>query len=143
MSSQPPPSAQLVVDAAIMSRDELRSIAKEQKYLLNSLLFYIVSWIAMIAVLFSNERSQLSPFMGGLIIVLIVLMVVATVCATVFLFRLAMRLYGVGTGVFLALMTILPCIGLMVLLGINSKATTKLKLNGIKVGFMGADVSAI
>ena len=100
MSSQTPPSAQLVVDAAIMSRDELRSIAKEQKYLLNSLLFYIVAWIAMIAVLFSNERSSLSPFMGGLIIVLIVLMVVATVCATVFLFRLAMRLYGVGTGVF-------------------------------------------
>ena len=42
----------------------------------------------------------LSSFMGGLIIVLVVLMVVATVCATVFLFRLAMRLYGVGTGVF-------------------------------------------
>lgn len=46
-------------------------------------------------------------------------------------------------GVFLAILTLFPCLGLLVLLAINGKATHVLTLHGVKVGFMGADLREV
>jgi len=44
-------------------------------------------------------------------------------------------------GIFLGLLCLLPCAGLLLLLAINQQATRLLKQNGIKVGFFGAEAS--
>ena len=51
------------------------------------------------------------------------------------------ELYSVVATVFLGLLAIIPCIGLIGLLVINSAATSRLQLSGIKVGFLGANLS--
>ena len=65
------------------------------------------------------------------------------VVSAVFIFLLAMKVYGVGLGIVLGLLCFLPLINLLVLLMINGKATTVLKQNGIQVGLLGANTSAI
>jgi len=47
------------------------------------------------------------------------------------------------TRVLLGILTLIPCIGLIVLLVVNGKATGILKQNGIKVGLLGANLSQI
>jgi hypothetical protein len=44
-------------------------------------------------------------------------------------------------GVVLGILTLIPCVGLIVLLIINSKATGILKKNGVRVGLLGAKMS--
>ncbi|MBC7967314.1 MAG: hypothetical protein H7Z17_15470 [Fuerstia sp.] len=61
----------------------------------------------------------------------------------VFAFLLAMKTHGTGQGILLGILCLVPCVGLLVLLIINSKATSVLKANGIKVGLLGADLSSI
>jgi hypothetical protein len=62
---------------------------------------------------------------------------------TVFVFLLAIKVYNTGVGVLLGILTLVPCIGLFVLLVVNGKATGVLKQNGIKVGLLGANLSQI
>ena len=63
--------------------------------------------------------------------------------ATVFVFLLAIKVYSTGVGILLRVLTLIPVVGLIVLLIVNGKATAILKQNGIKVGLMGADLSQI
>jgi len=62
------------------------------------------------------------------------------VAAAVFVFLLAVKLYE-GLGVALGVLTLIPLVGLIVLLVVNQKATGTLQANGYKVGFLGAPVS--
>lgn len=55
----------------------------------------------------------------------------------------AVKVYGVGLGILLGVLSLAPCISLIVLLLVNGKATSVLRQNGIKVGLMGADLSTI
>jgi hypothetical protein len=68
-------------------------------------------------------------------------MVVAQIAGLVFVFLLSTKVYGTGLGILFAILTVLPCLGILVLLMINSKATTVLRQNGHKVGLLGADLS--
>ena len=63
------------------------------------------------------------------------------VIATVFVFMLALKVYGVAMGILLGVLTMIPCIGLITLLIINQKATGLLTEHGYRVGFMGADLA--
>ena len=60
------------------------------------------------------------------------------IVAMVFVFLLATKIYSTGVGVLLGILTLIPLIGLIVLLIVNAKATGILKQNGIKVGLLGA-----
>jgi hypothetical protein len=62
-----------------------------------------------------------------------------SITAAVFVFMLALSLYGTGVGIVLGILTLVPLVGLIVLLVINGKATTVLRHHGIRVGLMGAD----
>ena len=59
----------------------------------------------------------------------------------VFVFLLSAKVYSTVAGIFLAILTFLPCFGLLVLLIINGKATSILRQNGHKVGLLGASLS--
>jgi hypothetical protein len=67
----------------------------------------------------------------------------AGLVGAVFTFMLAIKVYGTGLGILFGILTLIPCVGLLVLLAINAKATTVLKDNGIKVGLLGADMSKV
>ncbi len=61
--------------------------------------------------------------------------------STVFLFLLAIKVYGTGIGILLGILTFVPCLGLLLLLMVNGKATRVLRQNGYQVGFLGARLS--
>jgi hypothetical protein len=56
---------------------------------------------------------------------------------------LAIKIYSIVVGVLLGILTFVPCLGLVMLLLVNGKATNILKENGVKVGLLGADLSRI
>ena len=60
------------------------------------------------------------------------------ILAAVCIFGLAISLYNTALGIVLGVLTLIPGIGLVVLLIVNGKATTILRQHGLKVGLMGA-----
>jgi hypothetical protein len=65
------------------------------------------------------------------------------VVASVFVFQLAMHLYGRATGIVLGVLTLIPVLGIITLLVLNAKATSTLRQHGVKVGLLGADLSEL
>lgn len=125
-----------MVDAEVVgvlsgAREDLRSVAMYQKGILVCILLYLIAVVCQFAV---PQEVRLLLGLGVLAVGL---------TGTVFVFLLAMKVYGVGIGVLLGLLTFIPCIGLIVLLTVNGKATAILRQNGIKVGLMGANISTI
>lgn len=128
---QPPQSVSSVVGVLSGSREDLRSVARAQKGIMICILIYLIAVAVQFAI-----PPELRLFLG------LGIMVVALVGA-VFVFMLAIKVYGTGLGILLGLLSLIPCIGLIVLLIINVRATAILKQNGIKVGLTGADLSSI
>jgi hypothetical protein len=76
----------------------------------------------------------------GLILLVRVIGGAASLAGAIFVFLLATKLYGTGGGIALGILTLVPLLGLIILLIINGKATGILKKHGILVGFLGAKV---
>ena len=113
------------------SREDLRSVAKYQKGIVVCILIYLIAVICQFAI-----PAELRPIIGlGILVV--------GLAGTVFVFLLAVKVYSTGVGVLLGVLTLVPCIGLIVLLVVNGRATGILKKNGIKVGLLGANISQI
>ena len=132
MSSNPyeAPSVQSVVTGN-MPREELRQIASRQKVILVCILIYLGAVFGQFLV-----PIQMRP-------ILILAFFAAVLTGAVFVMLMAIRLYGIGMGILLSVLSIIPILGLLVLLRINGKATSILKENGIAVGLMGADMSQL
>jgi hypothetical protein len=128
---QAPESTPTVVGVLSGSRDDLRSVAKSQKGILVCILVYLAGVICQFAL-----PPELRPLVA-------IAVLFAGVIGAVFVFMLAIKVYGTGLGIVLGILSLIPCIGLIVLLVVNGKATSLLKQNGIKVGLLGADTSAI
>ena len=112
-------------------RENLRNVAKYQKGIIICILIYFVMVFSQIAI---PEELRIVVALGVLAV---------GVTSMVFVFLLAVNVYSTAVGVFLGILTLVPCIGLIVLLIINSKATGILRKNRIHVGFLGADLSKI
>jgi hypothetical protein len=110
-------------------RVDLRKVAGAQRVILVCILINI---LAIIGQFFLPPELR---------VVVPVILVVTGLVATVFVIILAIRVYSVALGIILGLLTFIPCVGLIVLLMVNQKATTILQSNGIKVGLVGADMS--
>lgn len=122
------PESDLRVEGVLSgTREDLRSVATYQRWLLLCILVYLGGAIGRFAV---PPEIQ---------ILVIVPAIIAALVGTVFVFLLSTKVYGTLQGVLLAILTLVPCLGLIVLLMINSKATNVLKANGIKVGLLGAN----
>ena len=67
----------------------------------------------------------------------------AVITGAVFVFMLSLAIYSTAVGILLGILTLIPLLGLLVLLMVNGKATTLLRQHGIRVGLMGADPSQI
>lgn len=113
------------------SADTLRKIAMEQKALMYCLL---VGILLAVAQRFSNPEHQLTIFVS---------MIVTSVALSMLLFVLAKRLFNVSIAATLALLGLIPIVGVAILLFVNRKAMKVLRSHGIAVGFMGAKTSQI
>ncbi len=113
------------------TREDLRSVARYQKGIIVCILIYLIAFFGQFAV-----PQELRIILGiGILCV--------GLTSTVLVFLLAIKTHGTGQGILLGILCLVPCVGLLVLLIINSKATNVLKQNGIKVGLLGADVKSI
>ena len=113
------------------TREDLRSVARYQKGVIVCILIYLLAMLCQFAI-----PPELRMFLGiGVLFV--------GLTGAVFAFLLAIKTHGTGQGILLGILCLVPCVGLLVLLIINSKATSVLKQNGIKVGLLGADLKSI
>ena len=114
------------------SPDGIRAIARRQRVLL----VCILGCIAPYAVLMAGQ-GRMSP----LVVLPVALALLGVeITAMVFVFLLSTKLYGTAVGILMGILTLVPCLGLLILLVVNNKATTTLKASGIKVGFLGASL---
>lgn len=112
-------------------REDLRSVATYQKGILVCILLYLAAVVGQFAV---PEELRILIQIGVLGL---------GVVGTVFVFLLAMKVYGPAAGILLGILTLVPCFGLISLLTVNGKATSVLRQNGIRVGLMGARLSDV
>jgi hypothetical protein len=114
------------------SREDLRGVAKAQRGIMLSILAQIGLYVA-------------NYFAVGLALRIILALVIVAVgiTAAVFVFMLALRVYSTGVGILLGILALVPCLGLIILLIVNGKATNILRQNGIAVGLLGADPSTV
>lgn len=113
------------------TRADLKNVAVYQKGVLFGLLLSIGLTIGQFAL----------PAEYRIYVAILSLMVSISNC--VFVILLATKVYSVVQGVIMGILALIPCLGLIPLLIINGKATKTLQANGIKVGLLGANVSAI
>ena len=134
MSSNPyqsPQASPSAVGVLSGSREDLRSVAKFQKGILVCILIYLIAVIGQLAL-----PPDIRPLIG-------IAVLIAGIVGAVFVFLLAIKVYGTGLGILLGVLSLVPCVGLIVLLIVNGKATGVLKQNGLKVGLLGANLSEI
>lgn len=112
-----------------LTRQELYSVAYYQKIILWCLLAYVIAVIAQFTV-----PSEVRLVMG-------ITFIGVGILAAVFVFMMALKVYGTTMGIVLGIMTLIPLVGLIALLVINQKATKLLTQRGYRVGLMGADLA--
>lgn len=127
----PPLAAPTPLNYAPPARNDLREIAKRQRAIMICILIYIIAVIG---------QFILPP---ELRIIVSIAILAVMVTATVFVFMLAIALYSTGVGIVLGILTMVPLVGLIVLLIVNGKATNVLREHGIQVGLMGARLDQI
>ena len=128
---QIPSSAPSAIGVISGNREDLRSVAKYQKGILVCILVYLIAVIGQFVL-----PAEIRGLVG-------IPVLIAGIVGAVFVFLLAIKVYGTGLGIVLGILSLIPCIGLIVLLIVNGKATNVLKKNGIKVGLLGADLSSV
>ncbi len=128
MTQAPKPSESAPILSYAQTEEGIREIATRQRALILCILLYLV---AVAAQFFVPPQLQLVFDFGVLGIIVV---------STVFVFLLCTKLYGVGIGILLGFLTLVPCAGLVTLLIVNAKATAILRKAGLKVGLLGASV---
>lgn len=103
-------------------QEDVRSVATYQKGVIVCVLLYPCAIVCL----------PLNLVLAVWTIVLIHLI------GTALVFLLAIKVDGLGLGILLALLTLLPVIALPMLLVINGRATRVLRQNGYRVGLLGA-----
>jgi hypothetical protein len=123
-------------DPRRISAEDLRAVAWSQKAVMLCILAYLATLPASFALSALPDEIQFGARIGQVMFLLII-----GITSAVFVFMMALKVYTTGVGVVLGLLTLIPCIGLIVLVIINSKATSILRANGVRVGLLGAEMS--
>ena len=114
------------------SPEGVREIAQRQRAILLCILgIFILYGLAIVG------QTAFPPIV---VLIIAFLILAVDLTAVVFVFLLTTKLYGIGIGLLLGFLTLVPCVGLITLLVVNGKATTILKEAGLKVGLLGAKV---
>ncbi len=132
---QAPATETAVIGINDGSRESLRKVATYQRGLLACIGLQIVFAIANVVL--GDSLPPLLTLIASLALIAVGL------AGTVFIFLLAQNVYSTGIAILLTILGLIPCIGLVILVIVNAKATRILRQNGLKVGFLGADPSTI
>ncbi len=111
--------------------EDVRSVAVYQKGILVCILIYLFAVIGQFAL---PPESRLILGLG---------IVLVGLTGLVFVFLLSTKVYHPAVGVLLGILTLVPLVGLLVLLVVNDRATRILRQNGHRVGLLGAKLSDI
>jgi hypothetical protein len=117
-------------EAQLGPRD-LRSVAGLQKAIIFCILFNLIVYACQF--FFPAERRWVVALPA----------IPVGLASTVCLFMLALRLYSPAAGIILGLLSLVPWVNLIILLVVNQKATKTLQSHGIRVGFLGANLSQV
>lgn len=113
-------------------RAKLREIAEAQVFLMQILL------TAIIGGLVARGIYGLADGLGQFAAIAIQLLLSAL--QSFAMFKMGKAVYSTGAAIGLAIITFVPCLGLLFMLVVNQTATKRLNRDGIKVGFMGANL---
>jgi len=106
-----------------------QNVALYQKVVILCVVLYLLAVLTQFGL-----PEELRPLLGlGVLAVILV--------GTVFVFLLSVEVYSVGRGILLGVGTMIPCVGLFVLLHVNQKAVQVLREAGVSVGLLGARTS--
>ena len=136
---QSPSIPATVVGVHSGTREDLKKVAQYQKGII---LCIAANLVIVIGMMFLGRSMQMAG-MGALVLVMQVAYVAVGFAALVCIILLATKVYNLAIGIVAGLLQFIPCIGLLVLLVVNQKATGVLQQNGIKVGLLGADMSQL
>jgi len=141
----PPIPTQAACMPSGISGNPLRQIARYQRaiclcVLTGMLVFMAFHALIQLRLYQPASRGQM-PDLFGMLVVLV--LIGTNLIATVSTFSLAIRLHGAGIGVLMGLLTLIPLVGLVVLLVVFRQATCVLKRHGIRVGLLGANPNTI
>jgi hypothetical protein len=123
--------------------DEAEAIAKLYRRLVLAVGGQLLlSLIANLMSAMANPGGGTALVVGLLAIVILVVVIATEVVIVGTAYRLARRL-GSGTPVLWAVAMFIPCVNILTLLALSSKATTWCRRHGIKVGFLGPTKESI
>jgi hypothetical protein len=119
---------------------DLKQVAWSQKVLILCLIGYLFLWLGYIAfnLMHLGDVANDSTTVFNIVLVL---NVVLGVVSGVFICLVEMKLSGVVVGVVVGLLTVVPCVGLLLVLIVNTRATSALQSNRVRVGLLGARMS--
>lgn len=130
-----PPSSQSISQGpSIADLNHLLGIAKAQRGLMLGILGYLASIVLVFVLGMNSEGSAAIP---GL------LMLISGLFALVFLIVLTYRMSGVIFAIIIGICSLIPFVGILVMLVISGRASKKLKQAGFKIGLLGADITQI
>lgn len=120
------------------SADELRRIARYQRWLIAVVLAQLVLWGGFVALAFLSGGR-----VGGAVRFPVVLTFALGALGGVFVFLLSWELRGGFVAVVFGLATVVPVLGLLVLTLANGYASDELRRHGVRVGTFGAHLDDI
>ena len=119
--------------------EKVRSVASAQR-LLN---FAILSYLLLIAgnvgtrIAVANNPNSILPLLFLPFALAVIGFVIFAVA------RMGYAMHGVWHAVIYGIMMLVPCLGLILLIILNSRVTNFLTRNGVKVGLMGAKMETV
>lgn len=119
--------------------EDLKKVAQFQKGIIFCILANLV--LVIVNIVAGQVLEGGAEVIAGLAIIGIYLIVAIAQLACIVM--LATQVYNIGVGILIGILSFVPCLGLILLLVVNQKATSVLQQNGIKVGLMGADMSQL
>jgi len=121
----------------ISNKTRLKRIASNQRKMLVCILLMIL--LTIVGAYDRYNGTGTSMFGESLELLPVYTYYLINIFAFIFIFLLVANVYdSVLIAVLLAILSIVPCVGILILLGANQQATRLLRGNGIKVGFWGA-----
>lgn len=116
--------------------EDLLDVARYQRWIIRFSLLYLGTTAFAIGLGIYAELTDRD--FGALVVPIFGLMFGALGLAVFSVFRLSAKVYpSTAVGLLLGGLVLIPCLGLVMLLCINGKATRLLRQNGIRVGFLG------
>lgn len=125
---------------------DVLKVAKYQKGIMLSILIYLAGIgvvVGLVAV--GTQAIQAGKVSAELVNVVIrgvqLGILVAVIFGAVCVLLMSMKVYHPVVGVFMAVLAIIPILGLLVLVSMNGRANKILKDNGLRVGLLGANLA--